>query len=224
MKNERTTAESGCPSRLHKRMGDIVVQTGRILRLFIATLAATVAFVYVLLTRINNEVISWDRLIQTDIFWPTLILALSLAIGLHARNRFTAHQDSTTAASPVSELAEPEQKPEHRPEDDITRQMLHLTHSAERLDSVERDLIRQLSHNFTVDMPTHKLLTEMRVCSNRLRGQLSYLREIDLADTTASDRSDHEQVKIKSGFEPPDLGLPRYETPRHRRRSVQNQP
>jgi hypothetical protein len=57
--------------------------------------------------------------------------------------------------------------------------ILRLVQSAERLDRVERDLIRQISLNFPIDASTKRLLTELRVTTSRLRGQIAEIERID---------------------------------------------
>ena len=65
--------------------------------------------------------------------------------------------------------------------------ILRITQSAERLDRVEKDLIRQISLNYEIDASTKRLLTELRVTTNRLRGQIA---EIERADRASSDEID----------------------------------
>lgn len=48
-----------------------------------------------------------------------------------------------------------------------------LVRSAERLDRIEQDLIRQMQHTSSIDACTKRLLTELRVTTNRLRGQIA---------------------------------------------------
>ena len=93
-----------------------------------------------------------------------------------------------------------------------------MTRSAERLDIVENDLIRKISENYQVDLATRNLLREMRVCTNRLRGQLSYLEQLDRSPIDTGRIGDRDEAKVKAGFDPPDLGTAKYETPRYRRR------
>jgi hypothetical protein len=224
MKNEQTTAMSQRHAPLSERWSPAIVQAGRIGQFFAASLLVTTAFVYTLLTRIDSEAVTWGRLIQDDILWPILLLAATLAIGLSALIRFATPRKAAPPATPASTLAPPAETFERQSRINITRQVLRLSHNAERLDSVERDLIRQLSHNWTVDKNTHRLLTEMRVCTNRLRGQLSYLKEVDLMAVAPTNLVDRKPDRAQVVFEPPELGLPKYETPQHRRRSIHSQP
>jgi len=47
------------------------------------------------------------------------------------------------------------------------------SHAAERLDTVEQDLIRTLAQGNHVDPGTKRLLAEMRVCTDPLLGEFS---------------------------------------------------
>ncbi|MBN1213182.1 MAG: hypothetical protein JXA92_11460 [candidate division Zixibacteria bacterium] len=56
---------------------------------------------------------------------------------------------------------------------DFSRQILKLIRSAERLDTVEKDLIRRLLENHLIDTSARKLLSEVQICTCRIIKQLS---------------------------------------------------
>jgi len=56
---------------------------------------------------------------------------------------------------------------------EFSRQILKLFRSAERLDVVEKDLIRMLLENHLVDNSARKLLSEVQICTCRIIKQLA---------------------------------------------------
>jgi hypothetical protein len=83
--------------------------------------------------------------------------------------RQTHKPDSNTSSHRLHDTP-PESNPVDR---ERPRQIIRLVRSAERLDEIERDLIRQISHDFEINRSMQGLLTELRMATNRLRGQLS---------------------------------------------------
>ena len=100
---------------------------------------------------------------------------------LHSKGISPSHAtelDSQSESAPEEEGAAPlSTNPETR-----THQVLQLVRKAERLDSVEKDLILQMSRSTRIDRSTKRLLTEMCVCTNQLIGQLA---EMDRQAITA---------------------------------------
>jgi hypothetical protein len=103
------------------------------------------------------------------LFLRTLAIKLARFLRLQWKSGPVPTTPSTTAIVDHSDQAAFSPSP----------QILHLIRSAERLDHVERDLIRQISSRHGVDRTTQRLLTEMRICTNRLRGQISDLERLD---------------------------------------------
>ena len=158
-------------------IGKLVLSTARTLALFVVSVVLTFVFVYVLFGRIAGESISFQTLLRPDAFWLLMALAVAVTLANHSIALFLMRRgrrltDRTTSGS-SGNIVEPESK-----SGDIKHQVLHLTRSAERLDNVECDLIRKISDSFPVDPTTRKLLTEMRICTNRLRGQLFELERL----------------------------------------------
>ena len=58
-------------------------------------------------------------------------------------------------------------------ENEYGRQILRLFRNVERLDDVEKDLIRRLAENHLTDPKTERLLSEVQICTCRLLKQLS---------------------------------------------------
>jgi hypothetical protein len=56
---------------------------------------------------------------------------------------------------------------------EFSRQILKLFRSAERLNMVERDLIRKLLENHLIDNSSRKLLSEVQICTCRIIKQLA---------------------------------------------------
>ena len=58
-------------------------------------------------------------------------------------------------------------------DNEFNRQILSLFRSAERLDTVEKDLIRKLLENHLIDNSSRKLLSEVQICTCRIIKQLA---------------------------------------------------
>ncbi|MDD5427067.1 MAG: hypothetical protein PHN52_11370 [candidate division Zixibacteria bacterium] len=58
---------------------------------------------------------------------------------------------------------------------DYSRQILKLFRSAERLDTVEKDLARRLMEYNLIDRSAQKLLSEVQICTCRIIRQLTEL-------------------------------------------------
>jgi hypothetical protein len=152
------------------------------------SLVAAPALAYFILHQTSDSPVDPLMFVRADILWPVvlagaLVTAVHLAIMALVRRRRERHEtDSTSKPEPTFPVGSV------RSETGLTRQVLHLTRNAERLDNVERDLIHQISLRFPVDLTTQKLLTEMRVCTNRLRGQISDMERLErMAKETAND-------------------------------------
>lgn len=188
------------------------------LGLFVISLVAALTVLYLILHRMMDQPISPLDLWQSSFVWPMILPALMVAIGLDAviRSVFPRkHQAPINGkAGPVP--ARPQQ--ETRVRSDFARQVLHLTRNAERLDNVERDLIRRISDGFPVDLATQKLLREMRICTNRLRGQLSSLEQLGVGIDESETKHHKERRTVMAGIDPPELLIPKYETRQYRRR------
>jgi len=170
-------------------VGKLALSTARTLALLVVSVVLTFVFAYVLFGRIAGESISFQMLLHPDAFWPLMALAAAVTLANRSVTLFLMRRrrqltDRTTSGN-SGNMVVPESESGR-----IKRQVLHLTRSAERLDNVERDLIRKLSDSFPVDLTTRNLLTEMRICTNRLRGQLSDLEQLNPPDQTGQTGTD----------------------------------
>ncbi len=68
------------------------------------------------------------------------------------------------------------------------RHLLKLNRNTRRLVSVEQDLIRRISENYDIDRRTHRLMTEIQICTNRILSQLEEMENVErVADDEPSD-------------------------------------
>lgn len=169
--------------------------------LFAASTFLTFALVHNLLERGLDTTIAFQTMLKTDLFWPLLALSAVVTLTNHTaivslrrllrRWRLTVDRNEQHPSTPSAP----------RQATGLSRQVLQLTRGAERLDLVERDLIRKISESFAVDNATRQLLTEMRICTNRLRGQISDIERLEQMterDTHSGKRRSGRKVKESS--------------------------
>ena len=138
--------------------------------------AVTLPLLHWLLERAVGRSFYWHNLFRGDLLWPTFALVSAVTFANYVTLPFL------TKRTGVSSSNSPSIEPTDTPADvspmaeSQSRDLERLNRSAERLDMVEQDLIRKISDTFTIDSTTQHLLTEMRICTNRLRGQLSDIK------------------------------------------------
>ncbi len=178
MKIATTTSTFDRRSPPRGRIAGLLCQGATILGLFVLSLAATFTLIYILLNRITETPVGFLSLMRPDVFWLLTALAFAVMVAGRRLVAFTIRQSSRRSAAADAAKKVTARKPEAQRRSGVSSQVLNLTRNAERLDIVERDLIRKISDTYQVDLATQKLLTEMRVCTNRLRGQLSDLERL----------------------------------------------
>ena len=138
-------------------------------------------------------------LFQDDLLWPTFALVSAVALANYITLSFLGFRVGQVSndSSPVEPTASKVME-ESMPEPP-SRELQRLSRSVERLDMVERDLIRKMSDTFPIDSATQQLLTEMRICTNRLRGQLSDIEQpLESRDGNLRNRSSKPQQSKES--------------------------
>jgi len=161
----------------------------------------TFALVHNLLQRVLDTPTAFQTMLKADLLWP--LLALSAVVTLANHTAIASLRRLLRRWRPAVSRDEKHPPPPSapRPATGLSRQVLQLTRGAERLDLVERDLIRKISESFAVDTTTQQLLTEMRICTNRLRGQIcdiERLEQMTERDTHSGKRRSGRQVKESS--------------------------
>ena len=176
MKTPDNTTRDGQPKPTGRRLGRAVAHGAWILGIFLVSLAATFTVTHIMINRFADHHVTVLEMVQSSVFGLVVALAclatmaagsLLLLIGRHEGD------DEPSGLWPPETLEPPEElesEPEVRPS---YRQVLRLTRNAERLDHVEQDLIRTIALSEQVNPRTRRLLTEMRVCTCRLLGELS---------------------------------------------------
>jgi len=81
-------------------------------------------------------------------------------------------------------------------ENEYGRQILKLFRNAERLDMVEKDLIRRLVENHLTDKKTERLLSEVQICTCRLMKQLSDLHHNNSPKTTVNNERSRVETPV----------------------------
>jgi hypothetical protein len=180
MKMPYLTSLLGQPETPSRRTGRAVARSAVLLGIFAISLTVTLAVTSLMINRSGQHSVTILELIQSGAFWPALAFALvlTLTIGsvtVFATTRGRVAEDPPAPASgntvqetTIDENVEPAVSP-------TSRQILRLTRNAERLDHVERDLIRAIAHDGGVHPYTQRLLREMRICTSRMLGELSDL-------------------------------------------------
>jgi len=156
--------------------------------LFAVSTFLTFALVHDLLQRVLDAPTGFQTILKADLLWPLLALSVVVTLANHTaiaslrrllrRWRPTVSRDERLPPTPSAP----------RQAAGLSRQVLQLTRGAERLDLVERDLIRKISESSAVDTATRQLLTEMRICTNRLRGQISDIERLEQMTEPDADR------------------------------------
>jgi hypothetical protein len=140
--------------------------------LFVFSGALTAILVHLLLEWFMGRALPLRDLFRPEMLWPTLALAGALTFANYAvltlLSRKHRSQDEITPA----ETTGTEKAPADASVAPHSHTLDHLNRSADRLDLVEQDLIRKMSLSYPIDSTTQRLLTEMRICTNRLRGEL----------------------------------------------------
>jgi hypothetical protein len=173
-------SRSSQPPRIH---GSLAAKFGRILSLYLMSSAAALAIAYIVLNQIPGASIEPLLFLQAGVLWPILLGGIVvtgahlLVLSLVRRRRKRRVIDTESGEQPSAQVRGGGTV---RSDTGLSHQVLHLTRNAERLDDVERDLIHRISDRFPVDLATQKLLTEMRVCTNRLRGQISDMERLEM--------------------------------------------
>jgi hypothetical protein len=118
----------------------------------------------------------------------TLVASVALAIIFHRLAGKPVSLTNTVERSESGTRIKPQTPMKSRDLSSIIqyegKHLLRLNQSTERLVSVEEDLIRRISENYDIDRRTHRLMTEIQICTNRI---LSQLQEIESAECVAAD-------------------------------------
>lgn len=162
----------------------MVAPLASLIAVFTTSLAATTGLVHMLVNRFAADRVSIADLAKSEA--ALLILAATVVVTLVVgslllmiwpggeREKTSLPRTETTNHPPGS------------------RQILRLTRNAERLDSVEQDLIRAICDGKPYNDYTRNLLAEMRICTRKLLGELS---DIDrLRDDRRTDEKKAETV------------------------------
>jgi hypothetical protein len=174
MKMLHSTSYLGQPKAPPRRVGRAVARSAALLGIFVISLVVTLTVTHLEIDRFTNRAVSISELMRSGALWPAVAFAalLSILVGallllmmVHKRVEPKTERRQPATASPESEF-DTSLTP-------TTRQILRLTRNAERLDNVERDLIRAIAHDGGVHPYTQRLLKEMRICTSRLLGELS---------------------------------------------------
>lgn len=96
-------------------------------------------------------------------------IATLAAAGLALAVRLLLVRDQADLPTTLSDTTPPDTSPDA----DATSPALdRARRSARRLNAVEEELIRRIYDSYRMDKQTHRLLTEMRICSNRVMRQI----------------------------------------------------
>jgi hypothetical protein len=187
MMTPKTTSRGGQPAESTRRFGLTVAHGAQLLGIFVLSLVATLTVTHLIINSFSPEPVTVSQWAQSSVLWIVVTLACLITVGVGSmifmiRVSRTREEDGpfTLPESPIrSDVEEIERTVSPR-----SGQILRLTRSAERLDDVEQDLIRSIAHQDRLNPGTQKLLTEMRVCTRRLLGELN---DIDRLKQTAMD-------------------------------------
>lgn len=162
--------------------------------IFLVAVVAVTALIHLAVNRFTEHSVSLAELATSEAV--LLILAASVVVTLavgslvlmlwpSANACDISHRYSRAAANPAATPI-----PETLTAANDTRQILRLTRNAERLDTVEQDLIRAMANGEPLSDYTRNLLTEMRICTCKLLGELSDIdRSRDESKPPADKRS-----------------------------------
>ena len=171
-----------------------------VLSVFAVALAGTLVAGYAFVNGITETQHSLDEIFRGDFLWLLVAVSAAITLGVcglllfietrlsdwkvpfHEHDRKDHNLFSLTDSSD--------------PDSDLTSRLLRLNRYAERLRNVEQDLIRSISENYEIDLPTRRLLTEMQVCTNRLLGQLSAIDRSEPAAISSEERRSREPHEV----------------------------
>lgn len=165
MTTQVATSSSGQSVTPARYLVTALARWAQILGMFMIFLTVAFAATWLVVQRFTERPVALWELAGADAFWLIVVLAATTTLGVCAllipteKTRETNHPQ---LLEPAGATAEPD-----------ARRILRLAHAAERLDTVELDLIRTLAQGNHVDPGTKRLLAEMRVCTGRLLGELS---------------------------------------------------
>jgi len=142
------------------------------------SLTGTLAAGYFFVSLASGSRVSLSELMREDYLWPIAAIATAIALGVVGMLHFIESRTVRSSAHPRTgmnaDLSRPSQS------QNMTEVVKRMVRNVERLNEVECDLIHKISVGGRVDLQTDRLITEMRICTNRL---LAQLQELDVEDT-----------------------------------------
>jgi hypothetical protein len=194
----RMTFKRRRPIRDNHIPGGAIRSLARIVALAVLSWAATLVIVHFLLELLMGYPLPTGTFLTAGFLWPTLALTAAVTLANYSALSLFMRTGKPYSGKPPT-IVKDEDAPHARSRiEAASLQLEQLSRSAERLDTVEQDLIRKLSETFPIDATTRQLLTEMRICTNRLRGQLSDIVRIEPETAYPHTRQTHEKRNQKS--------------------------
>jgi|GEM_PF-3927334 len=190
MKKQRSTSGHFRPLQPPRSTHRSVAPIASLIAIFLIALVAVTALMQLMVTHFTERAVSLTELATSES--AVLILAASLVVTLIVGSLllmlWPEGKGNGEIPPPMSksEITPSAEKTVARPD---ARQILRLTRNAERLDTVEQDLIRIMAHGGHFSDHTHRLLTEMRVCTCKLLGELSDLDRFSEAPTSPGEEN-----------------------------------
>jgi hypothetical protein len=194
----RMTFKRRRPIRDNHIPGGAIRSLARIVALAGLSWAATLVLVHFLLEHLLGHPLPTSLFLTTGFLWPTLALTATVTLANYTALSLFKLTGKPWFGKPPA--IEKEETPAQAisPAETAWLPLEQLSRSADRLDTVERDLIRKISESFPIDSTTQQLLTEMRICTNRLRGQLSDIERMEPETTHSHTRQTREKRDQKS--------------------------